>query len=290
MTSPTSSNRCVLITNGNVLSMLSLGGWIRSHGASIAKVYVTYRLPSQRSRVAGVLKLLARCGWSYTYFKLWVNILAPRRLRRQGLPASVADFLRLCGHQTPIAPVPSVNDPAVISEIAELKPAWLVSFSATERFKRPLISTPTRAAINTHWGALPAYAGLSPYFWHLYHEEPKFGVTLHRIDLALDAGPVIEQAFQDMSGTRTALEVVLRMTECASPMLCRLFEGEASLANLREQDASQRTYFGHPTRAQMRRFHRRGFRMQSAASEAMLLSRVRSLMDARAQACPARPM
>ncbi len=281
MTSPTSSNRCVLITNGNVLSMLALGGWIAKYGASLAKVYVTTRLPSERSRTRGVLRMLARSGWSYTYFKLWVNLLAPRRLRRMGLPASVGEFIRLCGYDTPVEPVSTVNDPAVIGEIAQLAPAWLVSFSATERFKQPLISTPTRAAINTHWGALPAYAGLSPYFWHLMHNEPTFGVTLHRIDLQLDAGPVIEQLTEDMSGVRTALEVALRMTACVSPMLCRLFDGKTSLANLRGQDHTQRTYFRHPTRAQMRQFRVAEFRMQSRDSRQMLLDRVKGLAEPR---------
>lgn len=283
MTDREHPNRSVLITNGNVLSMLALGEWIRKHGRCIAKVYVTYRLPAQNNRVAGLLKMFARSGWDYTYFKVWVNILAPKALRRQGLPASVAEYLRCCGHDTPVQPVRSVNDPDVVADIAVLAPEWLVSFSATERFRQPLLDIPSRAAINTHWGRLPAYAGLSPYFWHLHQEEPAFGVTLHRIDLKLDSGPIIEQAVGDMSGVRTSLELALRMADRVSPMLCRLYEGETSLADLREQDSSKRSYFRHPTRSQVRQFHGKGFRMKDRMSAQMLRDSVRAQTESAAQ-------
>lgn len=257
--------------------MLSLGDWIRGHERSIMKVYVTTKLPSHRSNVAGLVKMLERSGVSYTYFKLWINVLARRWLRRQGLPGSVEDYLSLCGLKIPLQSTDSVNRPEVVKEVAELAPAFLVSFSATELFRSPLLEAASRGAINMHWGALPAYAGLSPYFWHLHHKERKFGVTLHQIDLAVDAGPVIDQVFQDMSDARTALEVALRMTDCVSEMLCRFFTGPASLANLRYQDLSERTYFGHPTRAQLREFHSKGFSMIDRKSREMLRDRIRAL-------------
>ncbi|MCG3127744.1 MAG: Bifunctional polymyxin resistance protein ArnA [Phycisphaerae bacterium] len=269
--------RCVLITNGNLLSMISLGGWMRAHGDQIAKVYVTHKLPSQKSNVAGVWSMWRQSGWDYTYFKIWMNIVAPRRLRAAGLPVSVADYLRRRGLPAPVQPVDSVNTPAVVDEVRALRPDLIVSFSATQRFRQPLIDAAAQGAINTHFGALPAYAGLSPYYWHLHNREPRFGVTLHRITLKLDAGPIIEQTTGDMSGWRSALDVALAMASCVSPMLNRFFDGATSFADGREQDLARRSYFGHPTRAETRAFHAHGFSMLSPAAKSELRRRVEAL-------------
>ena len=40
-------DRCVLVTNGNLTSMIALSGWLKSHGSKILKIYVTYKLPSR---------------------------------------------------------------------------------------------------------------------------------------------------------------------------------------------------------------------------------------------------
>lgn len=272
------SKRCVLITNGNPLSMLSLGGWIRRFGSHIAKIYVTRKLPSQRSNVLGVLRMLRTSGWAYTDSKLWMNVILPRRLRRERLPGSVEEFVRHCGLSIETQGVDNVNEPAMINEIRSLRPSFLVSQSATQRFDRDLFDTPTSAAINVHWGMLPAYAGLSPYFWHLYNQEPAFGVTLHRIEEKLDAGAIIKQESRNIGDTQTVLEVAVRMAETVSPLLCWFFDDPSAMTRLRKQDPSGRTYYRHPTRGQMRTFHRNGFRMLDRASKQLFVDRVRAIV------------
>lgn len=259
------------------MSMIALGEWICRHGANLAKIYLTYRLPSEKSNVLGVLKMLRKSGWSYTYLKVWANKIFATRLRRSALPASVAEYVKLCGLDVPVEPVASVNDEEVVREIRSLGLDYLMSFSATQRFKEPLIRSPQKAAINTHYGALPAYAGLSPYYWYLHNQEKTFGVTLHRIVSKLDAGPIIEQTTGSMEGARTALEVQLRMAACVSPMLCRFFEGKTSLERARPQPATGRSYFRHPTRQQVREFKRRGYRMLDRDSKRMSLERTSQL-------------
>jgi len=273
-------DRCVLVTNGNLLSLLSLSGFLRERGELIQKVFVTRKLPSQRSNVTGLLKMLRRTGWPYAYFKVWINAIVPARFRRLGLPGSVGDYLDVLGLPTPVEAVESVNTRRVISEVLDLAPELLLSCSATERFNQELLDAPTRGAVNVHFGALPAYAGLSPYFWHLANREREFGVTLHRMDLRLDAGPIIDQVHGDLSSSRSALDLALRMTDCAGPMLQRFFEGTTTLASVRPQDLSKRSYFGHPTRRQMRDFHRAGLVMKDRASAGLLRARVAALVSA----------
>lgn len=280
-------NSCVLITNGNLFSMIALGDWIRRHGRQILKVYVTQKLPSSKGNVRGVLSLLYNSGWSYTYFKIWANRLFPKRLRGRHLPGSVEDYLRLCGLDAPVTPVNTANDETVVAAIREASPDYLLSFSATHRFRDPLIASPTKAAINVHYGALPAYAGLSPYFWHLHNREARFGVTLHRIVPELDAGPIIEQVTESTEGTRTCLELLLRMTSCVSPMLERFFQGTTTLQDANPQDPAGKSYFRHPTRGQMREFRANGLRMMDRRSREMTVGEIVKLDETAREKCQA---
>lgn len=267
----------VLITNGNIMSMLALAGWMRTHGAGIRKVYVTRRLPSCKSNLRGVWELLNHSGRAYTYLKVWTNRLFPRKLRGKGLPAGVGDFLRHLGLDTPVVELDSVNTDAVVGEVRDLAPDYLVSFSATQRFKDPLVETPRVAAVNVHYGALPAYAGLSPYFWHLHNREETFGVTLHRIIAKLDAGPIIEQDIQPIADERTCLGLCMRMASRVSPMLNRLFGGETSVEDARPQPAKGRTYFRHPTKTQVRAFQAAGCRMLDNTTKQAAVERVQQV-------------
>ncbi len=270
-------NDFVLITNGNTMSMIALGEWLIQCGQGLRAIYVTYRLPSSKGNVRGILSMLRKSGWSYTHMKIWANRLLPSRLRRTGLPASVAEFVELCGIGVPVKPVASVNTDEIVREIRSLAPDYLVSFSATHRFREPLIQSPTKGAINTHYGALPAYAGLSPYYWHLHNREKEFGVTLHRIASKLDAGPIIEQVRGDMEGATTALEVLLRMAAKVSPMLIRFFRNETSLENARSQPLKGRSYFRHPTRQQVRQFRSHCYRMLDSEAKKKAIAAVDKL-------------
>jgi methionyl-tRNA formyltransferase len=269
--------RTVLVTNGNLLSLLSLGGFLRAHYASIAAVFLTTRLPSQRSNVAGVLNMWRKSGWRYTHFKLLTNVLLPRRLSRHGLPTTVAAYLRHLGAAVPVIEVPDINRPELVDQVRSYAPEILLSFSATTRFHDTLLAVPSRAALNAHYALLPGYAGLSPYFWYLRNQEPVCGVTLHRIISRLDAGPIIEQQRFSMVGLRTVLSVVREQTARISPMLCRYYDGTTSENNAVQQDLAQRSYFRHPTRADVAALHQRGFGFYDHEDIAHVAARLESL-------------
>jgi methionyl-tRNA formyltransferase len=271
--------RTVLITNGNLLSLLALGEFLRRHHHCIAGVFVTTRLPSQRSNVAGVLSMWRRSGWRYTHFKLLTNLLLPRRLGRRGLPTTVAAYLRHLGLAVPVMQVPDINEPEVVDRVRALAPEILLSFSATSRFQDALIEVPSRAALNAHYALLPAYAGLSPYFWYLRNQEPECGVTLHRITARLDAGPIIEQQRFSTAGLRTVLALLREQTARISPMLGRYYAGDTSERGAVPQDLSRRSYFRHPTRADVAALHQAGYCFYDGKDLADIEARLRGLAE-----------
>lgn len=269
--------KTVLITNGNLLSLLSLGWFLRRHHEDLAAVVITTRLPSQRSNVLGVLSMLWHSGWRYTHFKLVTNVLLPRLLRRHGLPASVPEYLWGLGSEAPIFEADDVNRPEIVERIRGFAPDILLSFSATSRFGDSLLEVPSRAALNLHYALLPEYAGLSPYFWYLRNRERECGVTLHQITARLDAGPVIDQRHFPMHGIRTVLGVLRHQMARISPTLLHFYAGDTNEAQAAPQDLSRRRYFRHPTRADVRALYAAGFRFYDHADLHAIETQVRAL-------------
>jgi methionyl-tRNA formyltransferase len=98
----------------------------------------------------------------------------------------------------PIALAPEVerfdvtdfHSPESLSIIAALRPDLAV-LAGTYILKESVFALPKDGSINLHSGKVPEYRGAAPAFWELYHGEKEVGVTIHRVDASLDAGPVL---------------------------------------------------------------------------------------------------
>ena len=269
--------RTVLITNGNLLSLLAIGEFLCNFHRHVAAVFVTTRLPSQKSNVRGVISMLRRSGYRYTHFKLLTNVFLPRRLRRRRSFSGVVEFLRYLQPQGHYFETANINRPDMIDLVGKFEPEILLSFSAASRFCDELVDTPSRVAINVHFALLPAYAGLSPYFWYLRNQETECGVTLHRIASKLDAGPILERQCFSTDGIRTVLALALKQAACVSPMLTRFYEGDTSEKAACQQDLNLRTYFRHPTRRDVGELRSRGLEFYDRADLANISRRVDEL-------------
>ena len=257
--------KTVIVTNGNLLSLLGLGGFLCRYHQQVAAVAITTRLPSQKSNVLGVLSMLRKSGYHYTHFKLLTNLLLPRRLRRRGLPSTGVEFMRHLGATAAVIETPDVNQPEIVERLRGFKPEILLSYSATTRFDDPLIGVPSQAAINLHYALLPEYAGLSPYFWYLRNRATECGVTLHSINSRLDAGPIIEQRRFSMEAHPSVFSVLLEQTVQASVVLQRFYAGETAIEGATPQELSRRSYFRHPSRGDVRALFRHGHRFYEQA-------------------------
>ena len=57
---------------------------------------------------------------------------------------------------------------------------------------KKILSFPDNGFINTHPSFLPFQRGKFPSFWSQI-EETKYGVTLHKVDIGIDTGPILFQ-------------------------------------------------------------------------------------------------
>src|SRR5688572_23836150 len=83
------------------------------------------------------------------------------------------------------------------------------------------IATPRLGMLNLHTSILPKYRGASPIQTAIANGERETGVTLMRIVLRLDAGPVADIERVTIETLDTALEVQARLAAACVPLLQR---------------------------------------------------------------------
>lgn len=138
----------------------------------------------------------------------------------------------------------------------------VVSVSASQIFKAPILNAPRLGCINLHNAPLPHYRGMLPNFWQMYHDEPESVLTVHYMAEDLDKGDILAQRATPIEPD-TSLEQLIRRTKIRSArtlwnVLDRFAAGTAVASPL---PAEKGSYFTWPTAEEAREFRRRGKRL-----------------------------
>jgi len=84
------------------------------------------------------------------------------------------------------------NDKLAPSDVLNMKPDLVVSYSYRHIIKQDVLDTLPDKFINLHIALLPYNRGADPNAWSFLDETPK-GVTIHIIDKGIDTGPILCQ-------------------------------------------------------------------------------------------------
>src|SRR3990167_2933061 len=154
-------------------------------------------LNNQKYKVVGVTQVIERRK-SFINFLIrqlnlwgWLGFLAIVSL---SLLAKKSSSLKLVAQKYKIKyfETKDVNTKSHLNYIKKLKPDIIVS-SCGQIFKRELLELPKIACINRHSALLPKYGGVLPVFWAMYHNEKKFGVSIHIMVEKIDQGDIVCQ-------------------------------------------------------------------------------------------------
>jgi UDP-4-amino-4-deoxy-L-arabinose formyltransferase/UDP-glucuronic acid dehydrogenase (UDP-4-keto-hexauronic acid decarboxylating) len=102
-------------------------------------------------------------------------------------------------------------------------------------------------AWNLHPSLLPRYAGLNSPSWALYHGETEHGVTVHRMNQAIDAGPIAYQTRFPVATHETGLSLSTRCIRAGVDLMLQLVDtasNDPTSIPATPQDPSRRRYFG----------------------------------------------
>ena len=136
-----------------------------------------------------------------------------------------------------------INSGASVEYIKGLRPDVLVVIAYGQRLSQAILDIPSMMPVNIHASLLPAYRGAAPVNWALIRGERTTGVTLMKIVLRMDAGPVILQKPLAILDTDTALTLSEKLSFLAADVLdqgIRLLCGPG--LRLTEQDEPAATY------------------------------------------------
>ena len=146
----------------------------------------------------------------------------------------------------PVWPGEKVQDPSLVETIQSLKADILFNVHAKHIICEEILQAPKYGCYNLHPGPLPEYAGVNQISWAIYNGEKRFGVTVHKMIPAIDAGPIALKRYFDLDQGETGLSL---MTKCVNQGVVLMLEfldiAERSQGEvpLEAQDMSKRRYY-----------------------------------------------
>ena len=106
-----------------------------------------------------------------------------------------------------------------VDEILAYQPDLIVTCAYGQMLPKRLLDTPQLGCINVHASLLPKYRGGAPIHKAVIDGESKTGISLMKMAVKMDAGPVFAQR-EVMIGLDDTTEVVHdRLMECASVLI-----------------------------------------------------------------------
>jgi len=153
-----------------------------------------------------------------------------------------------------------INDDESVKKIKDYKPDLLISILGNQIFKDPIINLAPKGCLNLHTALLPIYRGLMPTFWVMKNDEKYTGVSVFFVDEGIDSGPIVVQEKVEI-GNRTQEELIKYTKKLGMEAIAKSVDLiERNEVKLIENDASKKTYFSFPTKADVKEFVGKGKR------------------------------
>lgn len=250
--------------------------FVADHAPDIAFVGLSNaERPSSGGLTGQVRRRLARSGPGILPY-LAVNfglpdLLAPasgalRRLTGHRGTAEATPLRSLCTHLgLPWLRIDDVNGPEVARAFDVHAPDLIVAFHFDQIFSAATLARAPLGGINVHPGLLPHHRGPVPTIHALAEEVPAFGVTIHRLAVAIDAGAILAQEASALPPTVTATAAAIRLHERGHVLLDRVLDDLAAGTLGEGIVARPLPYCPFPDRALLARLARQGRKLVDGA-------------------------
>ncbi|HEX8727467.1 MAG TPA: formyltransferase family protein [Ktedonobacterales bacterium] len=147
--------------------------------------------------------------------------------------------------RAPLLSVARLRDPATLEALASFAPDAICVACFTRRLPPALLRLPRLGCLNAHPSLLPDNRGPDPLFWTFHAGATTTGATIHLMDDAFDAGPILAQASVALAEGETEELLETRLAALAGELMVSSLAGLASGAlTPTPQDAALAT--AHP--------------------------------------------
>jgi methionyl-tRNA formyltransferase len=260
--------------------------FVADHAADIVLVGLSNaERPAAGGLVAQVRRHLARSGPAFLPY-LGVNFglpdllrpLAPLTQRLAGVADSpeATPLPTLCGRLgIPALKVDDVNGPEVAEALRRHAPDLILTYHFDQILSAATIAAARLGGVNGHPGLLPHHRGPVPTIHALAEGGGAFGMTLHRLAPAIDAGAILAQDAVALPADVTASRASLLLHAHGRGMLDALLDDVARSGALPEgRTVPVLPYCPFPDPGLLRAMRRRGQKLTDGRDlrEALRLS------------------
>jgi len=244
-----SSLRVVLLSGADEAKLARLLRHIHEQTYDITICGVLYELPRSpkpiKRRVATIAKNLRDPDYQHYVVERFVHAVRDRVVRagHQVLrlvhasprrPERVehdgyAELSRICESIGAVLHITGdVHSPVATGFVRGLR-ADLGVVWGTRLLKRELFDIPRFGSVNIHRKKLPEYRGSGPTgLWELLDGQREIGIAVHRVDPALDAGPIFESAVVPIEPSDTLATLDRKVHVAGNDVLVRFLNKFAS--------------------------------------------------------------
>jgi len=143
-------------------------------------------------------------------------------------------------------PAEQVKKPELADHLRERDVDILLNVHSLHIVHRDVLAAPKLGAFNLHPALLPRYAGLHAVSWALFHGETVHGVTVHKMEADVDAGPIVFQSQFPIDPDETALSLSFKCVREGVGLILRLLDLAETKGTipLSPQDPAKREVFG----------------------------------------------
>lgn len=109
---------------------------------------------------------------------------------------------------------------------------------------KSVLEIPKLGCINIHPSLLPLYRGALPIQQAILNGDQITGVTIMKMDVGMDSGPILLQQTLDLTGQETAASLSLQLAKIGAEMIGQILEQMAQQCSIKEieQDHTLATY------------------------------------------------
>lgn len=119
----------------------------------------------------------------------------------------------------PVLRTDDINDPQLVTAIAQARPDLLVVCGWTRLLRPPVLSTSRHGCVGFHASLLPRHRGRAPVNWAIIKGERRTGNTMMLLDPGADTGDIVDQRVVGIGLEDTCKTVYDRVAEAGAAML-----------------------------------------------------------------------
>ena len=93
----------------------------------------------------------------------------------------------------PVLQPERARDEKFIAELRAMQPGLIIAVAYGQILPPAILDLPRHGCLNVHTSLLPKYRGAAPIQWAIANGDTETGVTIMKMDVGLDTGPVISQ-------------------------------------------------------------------------------------------------